>query len=307
MRATRDPSSPQLFPNGIRRRFSSAGFTLIELLVVIAIIAILAAMLLPALSKAKLKGTQAVCLSNQKQLALAFNMYSTDNNDLIVANGKAGGFWNPSVGGTTAPWNTVGVAQDAAMKQVQAVLSATNNPIYSSAPNPAVYHCPGDLRTRNNPGSGWAYDSYSKSQNITGDPKSDGSFWGLTASQSPVKVNGSYIKLSQIRAAAQTFVFVEDCDNRGYNNGSWTVTWTGGPTHFTWTDPPAIYHGNVGTFGYADGHAESHSWKDATIVSYARRVAMGLVTPSSSALSGVSTTGPDGNYIYQGYRVPNWQ
>jgi len=184
------------------------------------------------------------------------------------------------------------------MKQVLAVLSATNNPLYPSAPNPAVYHCPGDIRYKNPPGSGWAYDSYSKCQNITGDPKSDGSFWGITA---------PYTKLTQITSAARTFVFVEDCDNRGYNNGSWTVTWIGGATHFTWTDPPAIYHGNIGTYGFADGHVEAHSWKDGTIINYAKKVALGQTTPSSSALSGVSTTGVDGNYIYQSYRFPSWQ
>ncbi len=285
--------------NGQKKSVGAAAtnpaFTLIELLVVIAIIAILAAMLLPALSSAKQRAMLAACLNNQRQISLAFNMYANDNDDRVVPNAAGGGFWNPVVNGVTAPWNANGVSAETAKKMVFAALTGTNNPLAVYAPNAGIYHCPADNRIQNVPGHGFAYDSYSKTQNVGGDPSQN--YYGCAA---------TYTKLSAIRSVSQTFVFIEDCDWRGYNNGTWIVKWNLGlpGLPFIWQDPPGMYHGEVGTLSYADGHAQAHTWTDAGLIADSKTVREG--NPGIYPPPGAKFSGPDYVFVRQGYQFPGW-
>ena len=278
---------------------------MIELLVVIAIIAILAAMLLPALAHAKLKATQASCLSNQKQLSLALIMFAGDNDDAIVpySNGSTwsgGGFWNLPSGVSDVAFSvTIGGMNAVNAETYIDGLLSTNNPLFQYAPNAGVYHCPGDVRYRLTPKTaptvGWAYDSYAKSQNIAGDPGNN--YWGLGA---------TYKKLSAIQSSSLTFAFMETADWRGFNDGTWQQNWNNAGAavqSFTWGDPPAMYHGNVCTAAFCDGHAESHKWLDGSIVAAGKAAASGGVVKTFSGPS----SGVDYQYVYQGYRYPGWR
>jgi len=234
------------------RAYVPQAFTLIELLVVIAIIAILAAMILPALARAKLKATQANCLSNDKQLGMALTMYAGDNNDQFIqisGQRNAGGYWLLDTDPQSWP------NEQAALTDVQKCLTHSNL-LSAYAPAPGVNHCPGDVRYKNalntavNDGLGWAYDSYAVTENVTMN-----------------KQNDFNKKISLVKRVSDCMVFAEQADSRGYNNGSFAVSSAVTPANgFHFEDLFATYHGNVGTFAFADGHAEAHKWLDPNII-----------------------------------------
>ena len=224
----------------MKRRLPANGFTLVELLVVIAIIAILAALLLPALSSAKQKAWQAACLNNHKQLALAWSMYKDDNHGLLVIDDPVTG---STLAGTNYPsW----VYGDMAVPT-----EATNawliqlGLLYGYANNTGIYHCPADATSRH-------IRSYSMQSQL--------SFYENGA---PATANPAYPPMyseNQIRKTpmSATMVFLDESPVT-INDGYFAANVSGD----TWGDAPAAWHSHGCNFSFADGHAEHWRWTDA--------------------------------------------
>ncbi len=242
------PSSPFGLPmNGIAPR--AAGFTLIELLVVIAIIAILAALLLPALANAKVQAQRTQCLNNTRQLMTAYILYSGDNADRLINNfGDANIESEPTQNWVAGRMDIPSEATNAALLRQGLLASCLGNSIGS-------YKCPGDKTS--------FVRSYSLNGNLGYDVSSGASTWLAT--------DGSYQqfkKLGAIRKPVQIITFIEE-DSVSINDGNFVLKPDGAspnnPGLWAIGNCPAVYHLKASGISFADGHSSVKKWHDAVL------------------------------------------
>jgi prepilin-type N-terminal cleavage/methylation domain-containing protein/prepilin-type processing-associated H-X9-DG protein len=235
-------------------------FTLIELLVVIAIIAILAAMLLPALSRAKLKATGVSCMNNLKQLTLAATMYAADNLDVIPPNG---GEYNQGDGQATDPTILPGGVDAQWCPGWMLDIRATNyafimdGVIYPYIKNTGSYHCPADHSVYKSGTKVMGPRVRSVSMNCWLNPIS---VWD---NDSSLKVFSKMAQLTQ-PGPSMTFYFIDESPNT--IDDGFIVFDPDLNSPKQWVNAPASYHGNAGGLSFCDGHAEIRKWTDPGVL-----------------------------------------
>ncbi len=257
MLAHRTKGRPVCDRRRVARLWRAEAFTLIELLVVVAVIAILAALLLPALARAKEEGRRANCISNLRQLTICWEMYADDNQGVLPPNNWIDYVGGPSGGDNkSVSWCNGSARTDTTTSNIQTGL------LYPYDRSPGIYHCPSDASTivdaNGNPLPQLRTRSYNMSQSVNGlglyvDPSLNG---GL-----PVDVTQPcFVKLTQVTnpPPSRLFVFIDE------NEGTLFDDQFGYPMpnygYGVWFDMPSNRHNQGADLSFADGHVEYWRW-----------------------------------------------
>lgn len=268
------------------------GFTLIELLVVISIIALLIAILMPALNNAREQAKSIPCLANQRTLSLAFHMYQMDNDGRLVAghawfdpqamrtrmqNSNEGAHWvcgpideNGNSAAATPETEKNGVRAGGLWRYIKTINS---------------YHCPSDKRA-DVANIGWR--SYSMVAGL-----------GAAFPSGGVNFDDEIHRMSQLERPSEKYILVEEIEKKNdgtynWNRGSWVINLA----NEYWFDPVAKWHVNSCNLAFADGHAEKYKWKDDRTVEWIQGNA---VKGSPDIDHRQPTVNPDLIYMLRGF------